>query len=164
MSTTSPVALPMKFDNLAHEALINVWWTGIFLKKEAKRFFRHELNSDAQFNILMILKYADEPLTQNDLSRRLLVDKSNITGLVDRMEKMALIRRNTVTGDRRRYHITLTQKGRCLLDDLERDYERKVAEIMHGLTEIECRQLIRLTSKIRQALVDNQDGTGLSTP
>jgi len=164
MPTTSPVTLPMKFDNLAHEALINVWWTGIFLKKEAKRFFRHELNSDAQFNILMILKYADGPLTQNDLSQRLLVDKSNITGLVDRMENMALIRRNAVAGDRRRYHITLTEPGRRLLADLERNYEQKVGEIMTGLTEAECRQLIRLTTKIRQALVDNQKEEGLSSP
>jgi len=146
--------LPVIFENISHEALINVWWTGILLKKKARRFFQSVLNSDAQFNIMMILKYSDSPLTQNDLSRKLLVDKSNITGLIDRMEKMGLLRRNTVAGDRRRYHITLTPKGTKLINELEIAYEENVAKIMSKFSKDECTSLIKLTEKLRQSLLN----------
>lgn len=149
--------LPVFFESKAHEALISVWWTGVLLKKEAKRFFRSSLNSDAQFNILMILKYSDTLQTQNDLSQKLLVDKSNITGLVDRMEQMNLIRRNAVAGDRRSYHITLTDKGREIIDELDTKYEARVARIMAEFTPEENQQLINLTAKLRRGLMNALD-------
>ncbi len=149
--------LPVFFESKAHEALISVWWTGVLLKKEAKRFFRSSLNSDAQFNILMILKYSDTPQTQNDLSQKLLVDKSNITGLVDRMEQMDLIRRNAVAGDRRSYHITLTDKGRAIIDELDTKYEVRVGRIMAEFTPEENQQLINLTAKLRRGLMNARE-------
>jgi DNA-binding MarR family transcriptional regulator len=97
-------------------------------------------------------------LTQNDLSRRLLVDKANVTGLVNRLERSGLIRRNEVPGDRRRYHITLTGKGRRLIDRVDRRYFDAVAAIMSGLTPREHAELVSLTRKMRAGLAELRGG------
>jgi MarR family transcriptional regulator, 2-MHQ and catechol-resistance regulon repressor len=48
----------------------------------------------AQFNALLALRAAgEEGLLMGDLGRRLMVTKSNVTGLVDRLERQGLVAR-----------------------------------------------------------------------
>ncbi|MCP4574129.1 MAG: MarR family transcriptional regulator [bacterium] len=146
------VDIPIEFKVPAHEALMNIWWTGTLLKRAARRFFRNTPFSEAEFNLLVVLRHSEAELSQKDLSARLLVDKSNITGLIDRLEKAGLIARNAVPGDRRRYHITLTAEGRRRIDQVDPVYHEMVEQVMSGLDEREYRQLIRLTRKVRQGM------------
>lgn len=157
-----PNDIPIEFRNPAHEALMNVLWTGTMLKKTSRTFFRQAPLSEAEFNLLMVLHHSENPLSQNDLSDRLLVDKSNVTGLIDRLEKAKLIRRNAVPNDRRRYHITLTEAGCELVDELNPAYYGMVSEVMSGLSEREYRTLVRLTRKVRHGLrsAESQFPTG----
>jgi DNA-binding MarR family transcriptional regulator len=74
------------------------------------------------------------------LSQALKLDKSAITGLVDRLEKKGLAERRTTATDRRAINIYLTQKGlaaakKCL--NVTREYNNAIKE---GLSqeEIEC--------------------------
>lgn len=150
--STAPNDIPITFEVVAHEALMNVLWTGTQLKRTARTFFRDAPLTEAEFNLLLVLRHNDEPLSQNDLSQRLLVDKSNVTTLIDRLQRADLIRRNPVPGDRRRYHITLTGAGRKLIDTLDPVYHRMVAAVMSGLSDRESRTLIRLTRKVRLGL------------
>jgi DNA-binding MarR family transcriptional regulator len=157
MSHSEPNDLPMEFEDKAHEALVSTWWTGTLLKKAFRRFFRKAVGSEAQFNVLMVLAGAEEAgedLNQNDLSNRLLIDKSNVTGLIDRMEAQDLVRRNTVPGDRRSYHITLTDNGRELVEQVKEPYLEKVRQAMDDFTPEEHKALTRLTSKLRARLTD----------
>ena len=48
------------------------------MKRLARRFFRSTDLSEAEFNLLVVLRHADTDLSQRDLSERLLVDKSNV--------------------------------------------------------------------------------------
>jgi DNA-binding MarR family transcriptional regulator len=123
------------------------------LKKISTKIFQPELASEAQFNILVLLKEANKPMTQNDLSRKLLVDKSNITGLLDRLEKQGLLVRTNVEGDRRSYHIELTREGRRVVNKLDKRYTSAVESVMNELSAEEHEILIRLTKKVRSGLV-----------
>ncbi len=152
MSAQIPNDIPIRFKDPAHEALMNILWTSTLMKRKARAFFRHLPLSEAEFNLLMILRHAEEPLSQNDLSERLLVDKSNVTVLIDRLEKSGAIVRNPVPEDRRRYHITLTESGRGTIDGIDPHYHHLVARIMEGLDEQEYRLLVDLTRKVRQGL------------
>lgn len=152
MTEHEPDGLPMEFSDEGRRALVSTWWTGMLLRKNFRRFFRKAVGSEAQFNVLMVLHHATDPLTQNDLGGLLLIDKSNVTGLIDRMENDGLVRRNTVPDDRRSYHITLTDKGTALIADIEPQYARKVDRVMGQLTPDERRELTRLTQKLRTAL------------
>lgn len=148
----APNDIPLKFTNPDHEALMNILLTGTLLKRGARRFFRQTPISETQFNLLMALYHSDQPLSQNDLSERLLVDKSNVTAQIDRLQQSKLIQRNPVPDDRRSYHITLTQAGRRMVDTIEPAYQKLVAEVMDSLSGPECKSLIRLTRKVRQGL------------
>ncbi|TET34545.1 MAG: MarR family transcriptional regulator [Planctomycetota bacterium] len=144
--------LPVAFRDKAHEALVSIYWTGTLLRKAFGKVFRPQLRSEAQFNILMILSRTGEPLTQTDLSRMLFVDKSNVTGLIDGLEKNGLLKRNRVEGDRRSYHITLTPKGQSLIQKMEKRYREKVSQVMSAFSSREHALLSRLTLKVREGL------------
>jgi DNA-binding MarR family transcriptional regulator len=157
MNKQENINLPMPFKDKAHEALVSIWWTSILLKRFAQKFFKAQGSSEAQFNLLSMLKRSDEPLTQKELSQKLLVDKSNVTGLIDRMEQAGLITRDSVPGDRRSYHISMTPAGQKLVDQLEKLYWPMVADTMSSFTKTEHRELIRLTQKLRAALADKEN-------
>ena len=56
----------------------------------------------------------DGPMSSADLSRMLYVTPSNITGIIDRLEKKDLVERIKKQGDRRVALITLTESGQQL--------------------------------------------------
>jgi len=152
LNNREAVELPVGFKYKNHEAVMSVLWTASVLKKNSKHVFSNHLASDAQFNILSLLRDSDKALSQNDLSRLLLVDKSNITGLIDRLEKMELIKRLKVEGDRRKYHIGLTNEGRKIVDELDIMYMDKINTVTQDFTEEEFDMLIDLTRKLRVGL------------
>ena len=156
MAETANSDFPMTFPNQTHEALIRFWWASTVLKRFSRRFFASLGSSEAQFNLLIALAQANGPMTQNELSHALLVDKSNITGLLDRMEKSGLTQRNSVAGDRRSHHVTLTAAGRNLVEELRTTYSLVIAKIMESFTPDEQETLIRLTAKLRTAVAETE--------
>ena len=141
-----------QFKNPAHEALMGVWWSGLMLKRTARTFFRAHAVSDTQFNALVVLKTAGHPLTQREMVERLLVDKSDLTGLVDRMEKAGLVTRKSDADDRRCNAVALTAKGRAELARTEPDYIALVTRTMSIFTPEEIAKLTRLMLKLHDAL------------
>ncbi len=146
------VDLPIEFASREHEALMSIWWTSLLLKKVSGKFFQPELASEAQFNILVLLNDSNEELSQKDLGVKLLVDKSNITGLLDRLEKQGCIERTPHETDRRSYTIRLTKSGKKLAEKLDKRYVKRVHEIMSALTKKEIEEIIRLMRKVRNGL------------
>ena len=149
------IDLPMPLPNKQQEALVSFWWTSAMLKKISRRFFRENYSSEAHFNLLATLMRSDGPTTQNELSQKLLVDKSNITGLLDKLEALGQIKRNKVSGDRRSYHVTLTEAGRELVEGLDVLYAEMVEQVMSVFTEEECEQFVSLTRKLRISLIEH---------
>jgi DNA-binding MarR family transcriptional regulator len=152
LNNREAVELPVEFKFKNHEAVMSILWTASVLKKNSKHIFSNHLASDAQFNILSLLRDSEDQLSQNDLSRLLLVDKSNITGLIDRLEKMKLIERMKVDGDRRKYHIALTPKGKSVVDELDEMYMEKIHTVTKDFEDGEFEKLIDLTRKLRVGL------------
>ena len=73
--------------------------------------------SFGQWPFLMML-WAEEGLTQRELSRRVSNEEATTTRTLDRMEADGLIRRKANVADRRQRIIYLTSKGRSLRDKL----------------------------------------------
>ena len=149
------IDLPLPQPDKQHEAIVSFWWTSAMLKKISRRFFRENYSSEAHFNLLMTLRRSEGPITQNELSQKLLVDKSNITGLLDKLEALGQIKRNKVPGDRRSYHVTLTKAGHELVDGLDVLYSEMVQQVMSIFTEEECEQFVSLTRKLRISLIEH---------
>jgi DNA-binding MarR family transcriptional regulator len=64
----------------------------------------------AQAHALRMLD-PDEPRPMSALAERLFCDASNVTGIVDRLEKRGLVERRSAEGDRRVKALTLTPAG-----------------------------------------------------
>ncbi|MDP6634594.1 MAG: MarR family transcriptional regulator [Phycisphaerae bacterium] len=149
------IDLPLPQRDKQHEAIVSFWWTSTMLKKVSRRFFRENYSSEAHFNLLITLARSEEPMTQNELSQKLLVDKSNITGLLDKLEALGQIKRNKVPADRRSYHVTLTKVGQELVEGLDVLYSGMVRQVMSAFTEEECEQFVSLTRKLRISLIEH---------
>ncbi len=65
-----------------------------------------------------------------DLSRLLLTDKSNVTGIVDRLERLGLVTRTTDTHDRRVILITLTPEGQQLRDRVDKQHNARIRDLL----------------------------------
>ena len=152
MDNANTIEMPVEFGDKAHEAVMSIIWTSNVLRKNSKYVFQDYLASEVQFNILSLLYESTDDLTQNDLSKLLLVDKSNITGLIDRLEKMLLIERKKVKGDRRKYHIILTDEGRELVAELDEIYMATIHKITEDFDSSELETMIKLTKKLRKGL------------
>jgi DNA-binding MarR family transcriptional regulator len=73
-------------------------------------------------------------LSQTELSRELIMHRSNVTGLVDRLEKRGLLERRAVKGDRRAYRVVLTRRGRQLMDEISPIYHAKAEEVWGAIS------------------------------
>jgi DNA-binding MarR family transcriptional regulator len=142
----------VKFSSQEHEALMGVWWVGQMLKKRARRFFSDYLSSEIQFNIMLLLKYADHPLSQQELSEKLLVDKSNLTGVAGRMETAGLLIRKVASNNARAYQLELTPLGRQILEHLEPPYDQKVKQLMEEFSPQELDTLIHFMERMQRAV------------
>jgi len=152
MPLKEELKLKKGFDIVEHEALLNVYYTASLLKKRADVFFRAFGLTDVQFNVLMLLHYQGGPdsgLSQARLSDMMLVNRANITTLIDRMEKTSLVMRTSVSGDRRTNIIKLTAKGKRLFEKAEPLYEEMVKQIMSGFNQSEQKKLITVLEKVR---------------
>jgi DNA-binding MarR family transcriptional regulator len=105
----------------------------------------HEL-SVIQIRLLGILR--DREPTMLQLAQYLGLDKSSITGLVDRAERRGLVERTVSPNDRRGFNVKLTTAGKELVNSAGSEIERQLNAILEVLSEPEQSQLTALTAKI----------------
>ncbi len=154
MTLKNELNFPNPISLLPHEALLNIYHTSSCLKKMADEFFRQFDITDVQFNLLMLLKYQSKTnngLSQADISKMMLVNRANVTSLVDRMEKANFVTRTPDPNDRRYNIIVMTENGANILKDVELLYANKVKEIMGVITDLQQKQLINLLENIRHS-------------
>ena len=155
MALKEELKLKKGFDIVEHEALLNIYYTASLLKKRADVFFKTFGLTDVQFNVMMLLHYhsgTQDGLSQAQLSDMMLVNRANITTLVDRMEKASLVMRTSISGDRRTNIIKMTVKGKKLFEKVEPLYAEMVKQIMAGFKQSEQKKLITILEKVRANL------------
>ena len=157
MKLQKELKLKQPLASLNHEALLSLVRTSTLMQKLSNRFFSKFDLTDVQFNILMILKeYGSEGLSQQELSEQLVVGKSNVVGLVDRLERAGYVKRTSHPWDRRFNQIVLAPKGAKLEQRVEHSYFREVDRMMNVLTGAEKKVLIHAMEKIRQFILTSE--------
>jgi DNA-binding MarR family transcriptional regulator len=119
--------------------------------RESHRLFRPHGISDAQFNVLNVLGPEPAGLSQRALSDVLVVDRSNITGLIDRMTENGWVQRADHPTDRRIYVITLTPAGRKLWQKVLPEYVAAVQRVTAGIPAAELRRARETLGKLETA-------------
>ena len=87
----------------------------------------------AQAGILFLLAEKDGR-TMSELSQILSIDNSTITGLVDRLEKMGLVRRKASSNDRRASHVHVNPGGIEEMNKAKMIVGKVNQEIKNGFT------------------------------
>ena len=64
--------------------------------------------------IVLYTLYKQDGESITDLGRRCFLDNSTLTGLIDRLERLKLVSRVAVPGDRRAYSIFLTEEATAM--------------------------------------------------
>jgi DNA-binding MarR family transcriptional regulator len=93
----------------------------------------------------------DRPEPARELAGKLSCDRSNITGLVDRLEEAGLVRRQPAATDRRIKTLVVTDTGRQLRSRVEQVFAQLTAAL-DVLTPAELGQLAGQLEKIDAAL------------
>ena len=110
-----------------------------------RRAAEHDL-SLAQTRLLGVLR--DRRPTMNELARLLGLDKSSITGLVDRAERRGLVVRVPSTTDRRAVLVSLTDDGRSLVSAVSARFEADVLTMLDRLPPRDREAFSRLVSRL----------------
>ncbi len=100
--------------------------------------------------------YNNGPMSSADLSRNLFVTPSNITGIIDRLEKKQIVERIKKEGDRRVALITLTATGNELSKTLPDPIMKKFIAELADL-EPEHVQLLAMAMNQILNLIDTDD-------
>lgn len=104
----------------------------------------------SQFNVLNLLRLNPDGLSQADLGRQLVMHRSNVTGLVDRLEKRGLLERQTVATDRRAHRVVLTQAGTRLLAEILPGYYEGAGRVWEGVSSRRVPELIADLHRVAQ--------------
>jgi DNA-binding MarR family transcriptional regulator len=105
-----------------------------------------------QFDLLAALDKTGEALTMSELSQRLMVSNGNVTGVVDRLSRDGLVERWAKPSDRRVQYVRLTPQGQRAFDEMAREHESWIADMMSGLSGDEGRQFMDLLGRLKQSV------------
>jgi DNA-binding MarR family transcriptional regulator len=156
MKLQHELKLKQPLASLNHEALLSLVRTSALMQKLSDRFFAQFGLTDVQFNIMMILKEAgDTGLSQQQLSEHLIVTKSNVVGLVDRLERSGYVRRMAHPSDRRFNQIVLAPRGSAIVSKIEKQYFSEVDRMMNALSTTQKKSVIQAMESIRQFILEN---------
>ena len=112
----------------------------------------------AQAGILFLLAEKNGR-TMSELSRLLSIDNSTITGLVDRLEKAGLVRRDASPHDRRASHVYVSPEGMQEMKKARSVVGRVNREIKDGFTPEELASFKKVLQSFFQKFnVDSQQG------
>lgn len=128
------------------KVLLNIRYTAHFLSGLGDGVLKPYEISNAQYNILRILRGAKEPITMNVVKDRMVEKSPNATRLADKLCEKKMIERVRCDKDRRAVYVSITQKGLDVLQDISFD---NIYKKIRQLTLDEQKLFNKLLDKIR---------------
>ena len=135
-------------DPLAHRALDSLLRAEASVRRRLTCDLEREGLSGSGFSVLVVLATAGGELELRALRHRLRTSKANATEIVTTLVSRGLVERSRLPQDRRTATVTLTARGRELVDRLFPEHTERVAEAFSVLDEHEKRSLAELCRKL----------------
>ncbi|HLV42597.1 MAG TPA: MarR family transcriptional regulator [Brumimicrobium sp.] len=135
------------FKNEYHKAVINVRYTSNFIGV----FYNNQLEGFdltlPQFNILRVLRGANEKLSIKTIKERMLEKSPNTTRLIDKLIAKNWVKRIRGNDDRRVVYVKITDEGLAVLSKIDEKFEDSYFN--QNLTVEEAKTLNNLLDKLR---------------
>ena len=136
---------------------IRLWLRLLSCSSEIEKLLRNRMREELsttlpRFDVMAALERNPDGLTMGELSSLLMVSNGNVTAVVDRLEKDALIERVASQRDRRVYHVSLTDRGRARFAAMAVRHEDWLDDLFFGLDNTEIDQLMGLLARLRASV------------
>lgn len=122
------------------------------LKRQAKALSKGDITIP-QMIILNLLREKDYCM-MSEIAKTLSVTTSAATGIVDRMVKANLLKRVSHEKDRRVINIEITDKGKRIIDDIQKLRYKMMMDIFSKLKPIERERYLETIKKIYRILTE----------
>ena len=136
------------FRNEFQKAAINFIYSYNWMNERMKLFFDKEDITPQQFNILRILRGAGKPISTLQIRQRMLDKMSDTSRIVDRLLRKELVKKDTCSNDKRLVDVSITDKGKKLLEKLDANNDEMDA-IFNNFSENDARNFNGLLDKLR---------------
>lgn len=93
---------------------------------------------------------------QKDIATGCQIDPATLTGLLNRMEAKGLIERKTEDGNRRSYHIYLTDLGWQRQKEVMTAFEKCEKALLQDLTQAQKKELTRILCGFCEKMTDTE--------
>ena len=135
--------------NIEHEAVLNLFLAGNFIRKKIDDVCSKYNITNAQYNVLRILK-GNHPdgYPRCEIIPRMIDQAPDVTRIIDNLEKQHLVSRSVSNDDRRLSVTKITSKGLNLIMQMEDEMRSVDKYIIENLTKTEIRQLSEICEKI----------------
>ena len=135
-----------------HDLLVALLQMQSAVERRSEAFFQPFGLTSAQFNILNLLAWQEGRMDQSALVEMLLVGKSSISIVLNRLVRDGLVKREEHAQDRRHVVLILTPKGRALWRKISPGYEAGVNEIFGKLPTSRRRRFLDDLQVLHEAL------------
>ena len=153
MSTGTPPARNRRRAPCPEEtAFLDLLRTCDLLARGPAQVLKNEDLSPTQYNVLRILRGAPDGLPCGEISNRMITRDPDITRLLDRLEKRALISRCRETKDRRMVMARITPGGLMLLGRLDEPVQEMHRKQLGHLGKDRLRMLAQLMEGVRAGI------------
>lgn len=107
--------------------------------------------SYSQSSTLLLLNSKKEA-SQKQISQALNIEPATVVTIIDDLEKLDLVKRESATDDRRRHRVILTGKGRLLIRTIEAQTARLEEFLQQRLSSKETKLFYLTLHKLDQSL------------
>jgi DNA-binding MarR family transcriptional regulator len=156
MASPKPDVLPAPTSRPPESAFRELIRTWGLLERVMQSYFARFGITGSQWGVLRNLHRAEqeEPsgLRLTDLSDRLLIRPPSVTGAIDRLERAGLVIRGGSPTDLRAKRVSLTSKGRQLVERVLVKHEAQIEAVLSALSMDERTELHRLLTRLGRHL------------
>jgi DNA-binding MarR family transcriptional regulator len=126
--------------------------TTFLISNAREKELRKNNLSSVQIKVLLTLNYVGHSLTVQELCHWMIRGHTSVSLLTDKMVDKGLVEKNTDINNKNQTLISITKKGKQIIHRL--NTQKPIPEVLAGLSEEECDQLIIYLKKILNQAVD----------
>lgn len=125
-----------------------------FEERRNKHLLKYNLTSSQQEILFYLGFHEGEPIHQREIEKWFHLKNPTVTGILNRLEEKGFIVRKTGETDKRFRMIELTEKSRCLMQEMREEMWQMNDKIYSCMTEEERSQLSGLLERILNTLAE----------
>lgn len=137
--------------SLQEEVATSLQWAAGVVQDEMARLAKSSGLTLPQYQVLRILRDADEPLSCSEIAERMIARDPDITRLIDKLEKAGMVQRARDGQDRRVVRSSITEKGAGKVTPLDPHVDGLHQKLLAHIPESELREWSRRLRSLRRA-------------